>query len=350
MAMTRIAVIGAGGIGLLHVRILGTLPDARVTWVADRDGARAAEIAALVGARATTDNTVAIAADDVDAVVVATPTPFHRPVVELAAAHGKHVFCEKPIARTLADAEAMITACHRGGVGLMVGHVVRFFPEYARAHQVLTEGTLGKIGVVRTSRVGASPQGARAWFNDLAQSGGMVVDLMIHELDTLRWWFGDVDRIFAKGLSYTEHQPARDYALATLRFTNGIIAHVETSWAHAAFRTRFEISGEHGMLRHDSETAATLRHERSTWADDFMATAPQPPISLVGSSGDRPYQAELRHFIDRLADGQPFLTDGIEGLRALELALATLASIRTGRPVSFNDGQAPRDALMENAG
>lgn len=346
--MIRIAVIGAGGIGSLHVRVCQSLPDVQVTWVTDQNEARAAEVAATVGARATSDNAAAIAAADVDAVIVATPTPFHRAVVETAAAHGKHVFCEKPIARTVEDAEAMVAACAQAGVRLMVGHVVRFFPEYARAQEVLTAGTLGQIGVVRASRLGSSPQGARAWFNDLAQSGGMIVDLMIHELDTLRWWLGDVERLYAKGLSYTPHQPTRDYALATLRFTSGVIAHVETSWAHAGFRTLFEIAGEYGILRHDSDATANMRQERPNWVAEWSVASPQPPISVWGHWSDRPYRAELRHFVDRLEDGQPFLTRGEDGLRALELALSVLASVRTGKPITFVDGRAPRELLRES--
>lgn len=332
--MMRVAVIGAGGMGAVHIRVLATLEGVQITWIADQHLERARSEAEAVGARATTDNLEAIGAEDVDAVIVATPTPFHRPVVEQAAAHRKHVFCEKPIARTVEDAAAMVAACDAAGVRLMVGHVVRFFPEYARARQVLDAGTLGTIGTVRTSRLSFSPQGARAWFNDLDQSGGMVVDLMIHELDTLRWWFGDVERIFAKGLTYTQYQPTRDYALATLRFTSGVIAHVEASWAHSGFRTMFEISGEHGTLRHDSEASAAIRIERSDWAELAPGMGPRPPVSYRGHSGDRPYTAELRHFVDRVGDGRPFLTDGTEGLRALELSLATLESIRTGRPVT----------------
>jgi UDP-N-acetylglucosamine 3-dehydrogenase len=333
--MIRVAVIGAGGMGAVHIRVLATMPDVQITWIADQNLERARSAAVAVGARPTTDNNDAIAAADVDAVIVATPTPFHRPVVKQAAAHGKHVFCEKPIARTVGDAEAMIAACDAAAVRLMVGHVVRFFPEYARAKEVLDAGTLGTIGVARTSRLSFSPQGERAWFNDLEQSGGMVVDLMIHELDTLRWWFGDVERIYAKGLTFTPYQPTRDYALATLRFANGVIAHVEASWAHAGFRTMFEISGEHGTLRHDSEATAAIRLERSNWADSGPGMGPRAPVSYRGHSGERPYAAELRHFVDRIGDGKPFLTEGVEGLRALELSLATLESIRTGRPVTL---------------
>jgi predicted dehydrogenase len=338
--VTKVAVIGAGAMGAMQARVCAGLPDVSVAWVADQDQTRAAAIAGEVGARATTDNVTAIAGD-VEAVVVAVPTPFHRAVTELAAAHGKHVFCEKPIARRLEDAEAMVAACDRAGVRLMIGHVVRFFPEYAKIHQVLQDGTLGQIGLVRASRVSAPPGESRGWFSDLAASGGLIVDLMIHEFDTLQWYFGDVERVYAHGLSYTPHQPTSDYALAVLRFASGVIAHVEGSWAHANWRTALEIAGEHGILRHSGEESAPIRVERRD------PRVREPLIARHGTFSEGPYQAELRHFFARLADGAPFAVEGRDGVRALEVALAVLASVRTGRVIHFDDGRVQPDEIRE---
>jgi predicted dehydrogenase len=329
--------------GEVHGRSCTRIPNVEVTLVADQDRMRAEVLAAEVGGRATTDNEQAIGADDVDAVIVTVPTPAHRAVVELAAAHGKHVFCEKPIARTLADAEAMVAACDRAGVRLMVGHVVRFFPEYARIHQVLQAGTLGQIGVARASRVNLAPAAQRGWYGSLEASGGLIVDMMIHDLDTLYWYFGDVNRLFAHGLSYTPHQTTTDYALAVLRFTSGVIAHVESSWAHASFRTAIEIAGEYGTIRHNGEASAAIRVERP---------GPHPHEPLVtrrAALAEPGHQIELRHFFARLADGQPFLTGGAEAVRALEMALAVLASVRTGKPIDFVNGHPRRADIEETA-
>jgi UDP-N-acetylglucosamine 3-dehydrogenase len=338
--MTRVAVIGAGAMGAVQARECAGLSGVTVAWIADQDLARAEAVAVELGARATTDNATAIAGD-VDAVIVTVPTPFHRPVTELAAAHGKHVFCEKPIARSIDDAEAMIAACDQAGVRLMIGHVCRFFPEFVKIHDVLQAGSLGRIGLVRASRVNAYPPGEGNWYRDLATSGGMVVDLMIHDFDTLCWYFGDVERVFAHGLSYTPHQATADYALAVLRFANGVIAHVEGSWAHANWRTTMEIVGEHGIVRHSGEEAAPIRVERRGPANQEML------ISRHWAANDSPYQAELRHFFACLADGAPFETAGKDGMRALEIALAVLASVRTGRAIHFVDGRVPRDVIRE---
>jgi UDP-N-acetylglucosamine 3-dehydrogenase len=338
--VVNLAIIGAGTMGGIHARSCLDILEANVTWVADVDRARADALAALLGARATRDPAEALAAPDVDAVIVTTPTFAHRPITEQAAAHGKHVFCEKPIARTMEDARAMTTACARANVRLMIGHVVRFFPDYARIHDELARGAIGQVGVVRASRLNVYPSiaagGGRAWYADLAASGGVVLDLMIHDLDTLRWYFGPVERVFARSLSDTPYQPRVDYALAILRFASGVVAHVEASWAHASFRTAIEITGEHGALRTSSEETQALRVERA-------GPAPPPSGAIVprGPLPAGPYEIELRHFLDCLATGAPFLTDGEEGTHALAVALAVLESARTKQPIHF-DGNHPR--------
>jgi len=328
--LTRIAIVGAGLMGHVHAESCCNLRQAEVTWVADADPAAAAALARELGARATTDNSEAIGAPDVDAVIVTVPTPYHRAVVELAAARGKHVFCEKPIAGTVADAEAMVAASDRAGVRFMVGHVVRFYPEYERIGALLREDAVGQVGVVRASRINAHPGQVRGWYADVAQSGGVILDMMIHDLDTLRWYFGEAERVFARGLTYGPSQPVADYALAVVRFENGVIAHLEASWAHTSFRTAIEVSGSLGTLRHNSEESAALRWEQ---------TGPYPTVRVQGTNGERPHQAELHHFLDRLADGQPFRCDGIEATRTLELALAALQAVRTGQPVHFRHGR-----------
>ncbi|HEV2107814.1 MAG TPA: Gfo/Idh/MocA family oxidoreductase, partial [Thermomicrobiales bacterium] len=289
-------------------------------------------VAEPLGARYTSNPNEAMAAADVDAVIVAVPTVHHRAVTEMAAKYGKHVFCEKPIALTLEDANAMVEACREAGVGLMVGHVVRFFPEYARIQQLLQDGAVGQVGVVRTRRLNLHPRSVRPWYADMAQSGGMILDLMIHDLDTLRWYFGAVKRVMAHSLSSAPRQLTVDYALAILRFETGVIAHVEGSWAHSRFRTAIEIAGSDGLIRHASDETAALTVERTEPTANASYVVPSSPLA------EGPYHAELRHFFEHLED-QRFLTDGVEATRSLELALAVRTSVETGQPVHLEDGR-----------
>jgi predicted dehydrogenase len=299
-----------------------------VTWIVDQALARAEALAGDLGARATAEASDALADSAVDAVVIAAPTPAHRFLTERAAAHGKHVFCEKPIARTAEDARAMVDACRQHGVRLMVGHVVRFFPEYVRIKEVLDEGAVGTVGVVRAARLNQHPRLVRPWYGSLEESGGLIIDLMIHDLDTLRWYFGEAERVFAHGLSYTPHQANVDHAVALLRFAGGEIAHVEGSWAHTSFRTAIEIAGDQGLIRHASDDSAAMLHERPE-----AGTSQRGVIVRSQPQAESPYARELRHFTACLADGSPFLVDGEEASRSLDLALAVLESVRTGEPV-----------------
>lgn len=331
----RFALIGAGGMGQAHATNIAASPDTELAWVVDLDIGRAEATAALYGARPTTELDHALDDVDVDAVLIALPTSLHRMATERAAGAGKHVFCEKPIARHVADATAMTDACERAGVIFMIGHVVRFFPEYTQIKQVLEAGTLGRIAMVRTERRSApvAEAAGKGWFVDLEKNGGVVVDLLIHDLDTLRWFFGDVERVFAHGLSYTEYQATRDVTMASLRFRNGVIAHLDASWAHGGFYTSIEVAGEKGLLSHNSRKAATVTFESSENTAESGNVA--PTVTYSRPSTANPYMRELQHFVAAIRTGTPVMTNGAESTRTLALAESVLDSIRTGRPITL---------------
>jgi UDP-N-acetylglucosamine 3-dehydrogenase len=329
--MPRVGLIGAGGIGNVHAASCLNLPDVTMTWIADLDKPRAEALAVASGARVTTEANELVSADDVDAVIVATPTPTHRALTELAARHGKHVFCEKPIARTVADGRAMIATCQQAGVRFMVGHVVRFFPDYARIKQLLEDGALGQVGVVRAARLNAFPAADRPGYADFAASGGVVVDMMIHDLDTLRWYFGDVVRLYARGLGYTPYYARQvDYCQAVVRYANGVLAHIEASWAHASFRTSIELAGSAGLIQHASAETNALRVERTGKTEAIPL--PHAPVA------EPPHQTELRHFLAGLGSTEPYRVTGDDALIALETSLAVLESVRTGQAITFSNG------------
>jgi len=142
-------------------------------------------LAAPLGARVAGDIAEALADPALDAVMLTVPTPLHHALTLQSAAAGKHVFCEKPIALTLADAREMTDACARAGVQFMVGHVVRFFPEYARIGALLAQGAVGQVGVVRAARLNSYPYTGRGWYSNFDWSGGPVLDMMIHDWSCL---------------------------------------------------------------------------------------------------------------------------------------------------------------------
>ena len=335
-----IAVIGTGGMGGLHVAGMSAIRDARVTWVVDIALDKAEALAATTGARPTASMDEALADPEVDAVLIALPTSLHRMATEAAAKAGKHVFCEKPIARTAEDGEAMVAACQAAGVSLMIGHVVRFFPEYQRVKEMLERDELGRIATIRTTRTNPPVQERSPWFADVEKNGGVVLDLMVHDLDNLCWLFGDIERLFAHGLTYTEWQPKRDYAAASLKFRSGAIAHVECSWSHSNHRTAFEITGQHGMVRFDSERAATLVLERNVALTENL-DRPARRYMRPGVLG--PHQREVSAWVQALRTGEPMPVTGEDGVRAITLCNAVLESMRTGQPISFAEGTIAAD-------
>jgi UDP-N-acetylglucosamine 3-dehydrogenase len=310
----------------MHARSAVGLHDVRVVAVAALPLDEAASLAAECGARAASAEEIC-AADDVDLVVVATPTHLHAEYVIAAAKAGKHVFCEKPIARTREQAEAMVRACDEAGVRLAVGHVVRYFPEYQHAKRLLDDGTLGRPAIATLTRGNFPVGSAREWYRDAAKSGGVVLDLMLHDLDTVRWWFGEPSRVYARRL--TAGGGSLDYALATIRYDDRPIVHIEGSWAeHAGFRTGFELRGDRGMLVHDSRAVSPL-------VVQSPAGPAGPAMMATPTLAESPYRRQLRDVLARIARGERPLVDGHEGLRSLALGLAVIESADSGAVVDW---------------
>jgi predicted dehydrogenase len=266
------------------------------------------------------------AAEDIDLVIVATPTYLHAKHAIAAARAHKHVFCEKPLARTLADAEAMVRACDEARVSLAVGHVVRFFPEYRRAKEMLDAGTLGRPAMATMTRGNFAVGSARGWYRDPDKSGGVVLDLMLHDLDTVRWWFGEPSRVYAKRFTGSA---GLEYALATIRYDDRPIVQVEASWAeHTGFRTGFELRGDRGMLVHDSRAVSPI-------AIQTPSGPAGPAMMATPTLLETPYLVQLRDLFTRIARGDPPLVDGREGLRSLALGLAVIRSADEGEVVAW---------------
>src|SRR3712207_2179881 len=195
----RVGVIGAGFIGAIHLGAYANMPEVEVVGVADTRPDTAAAGAALVGARAYSSYEDLVVTEDVEVVDVCLPTAYHRELALTAARAGKHVILEKPIARTLEDAEAILEAFSGTENRLFVGHVVRFFPEYTKIKEMMEAGELGTVGVARTSRRSPFLTGWNDWYADWRISGGALLGLGFHHFPFLRWSLGPVGRAYAPG-------------------------------------------------------------------------------------------------------------------------------------------------------
>jgi myo-inositol 2-dehydrogenase / D-chiro-inositol 1-dehydrogenase len=265
--------------------------------------------------------------NSVDLVDVCTPTALHKPMVLAAAEAGKQVICEKPIALTLEDAQAMIDACQ--GVRFFVCMVVRFFPQYRAAQELVAADRIGKPAVLRLKRVSYVPQKVpEDWYFNDAVSGGMVVDLMIHDFDYVRWLAGEVERVYA--LKTSPAAGPEQYVQAILRMRSGAIALIEGGWAYppGVFRTALDLAGTDGLIEWSSDQPSPLL----TLVPPKPGETASVGLPISGLSDD-PYTAELRHAYQCIQSGAPFEISAEDALEALRISLAVKKSLEKGRPV-----------------
>jgi predicted dehydrogenase len=327
----RIGIAGTGFMGATHAAAWGAT-GATIAGFISKDPPTADRLAEQYEAVIYPDLETMLA--DVDVVDICTPTHLHHEMVLAAAAAGKDIVCEKPLARTVAQAQEMIAACAAAGVKLMVAHVVRFFPEYAQAKAAVDQGAVGQAAVLRFTRGTFQPKKAvDNWFVDFEKSGGMMLDLMIHDLDYARWVAGEVDTVFAKKISSSNSSRSLDHGLAILRHKSGAISHVESSWAYPPplFRTRFEIAGSNGLIEQDSATTAAIGRHLRPLEDEDIPDVPLPSSPLA----EDPYTIQIKAFYDCLANDTPIPVSGADGLAALQIALAAIESATSGKPIKL---------------
>jgi UDP-N-acetylglucosamine 3-dehydrogenase len=322
----RVGLVGAGFMGGVHLNAYAGIPEVEVVGVADARVEAAVAGAKMVGARPYASYEELVAAQDVEVVDVCLPTAFHRDLALSAAGEGRHVILEKPIARTMEDAQKILGAFSGDGPRLFVGHVVRFFPEYVRIKEKIEAGDLGTVGVIRTSRRSPFLLGWNDWYADWRVSGGVLLDLVIHDFDFLRWALGEVERVYARGMLGREYNRL-DYVLVTLRFENGAIAHVEGHWGYPGpFNYSIEVAGSSALVTVDSREPAPLELTGDT------ATPGEVPDLASGKS---PYAKELEHFIHCIATGEEPIVQSQDACEALRIGFAATESVLTGEPVTL---------------
>jgi predicted dehydrogenase len=263
----------------------------------------------------------------VDVVDVCAPTHVHAEIVALAAAAGCDIVCEKPLARTNAEAESALAACRAAGVALYPCQVVRFFPEYVAAKRAVDAGRIGTPAVLRFLRKGAKP--LKPWFSDLSKSGGLVVDQMIHDFDYARWIAGDVATVFAKIIELPNDLTS---AFAILTHRNGALSHVQGAWGHrdTVFETAFTLSGSAGQLRFSSRDRTALRWDLPAASADGGSLLPDFDAS------HSPFAAQLDEFLTAIAGGPTPRVSAEDGIAALQIALAAAESAATNRAVTLS--------------
>lgn len=336
--MVTVAILGGGFMGRAHAPNYAALGErVRVKTVYSRSAERARPVAELVGAAVSTDLEAAIDDPDVDAVDICLPTPLHRSATEQSFAHGKDVFVEKPLALTLEDGEAILQAAAASGRMLMVGLVLRFWPEYVELHRRVSCGELGRPFAVAASRLSA-PADWAAWYADVAQSGGPLVDLMVHDFDQANWLLGEPRSVYARATASAD--PAYpDHAVAIVEY-DGAQAVVEGSMAlpeSFPFSSLIRVNGTTGAAEYAFRAAPAEGGGNIGAVDESVRglrihpREGEPELVLLDPVD--PWGPEIEEFVSCLEEGRrPENGTGEQALLALRVSLAARRSLETGRP------------------
>lgn len=317
--------------GNVHAKQYQKMPDVQVVF-RERDAEREAKFQQKWDSAAL--DSVQALIESVDVVDVCVPTDLHAEIGLRSIAAGKPTFMEKPIARDLESARKLRDAAAKAGVPLMPGQVARYFPDFLTAHRLVKKGAIGTPAAARVRRGGIAPGGADKWFMNHERSGGVLVDLAIHDFDWLRWTLGEVKFLYSRTVA-ADKGSGPDYGLTTLTFESGAVAHVESTWMDpGGFRTTLEVAGSEGLIQYDSRNNVALRVAPARGGDagnylpgsSNLAETPQ-------ADHDDPYYLELRAFLDAVLSGAPLPVTADDGVRALAIALAALESAKTRRVV-----------------
>ncbi len=325
----RVGIIGAGVMGTVHAE--GWIQtEASIEGIYDKNKAQADKLAQQVNTECFTD--LASMLNRVDVVDICVPTHLHHPLVMEIAPTGVNIICEKPLARTLEQGRDMINICRENQVRLIPAHVLRFFPEYTTAREAVLKGEIGNLAVLKFSRESFCPEKKMEnWYLDYEKSGGIILDLMLHDIDFARWMAGEVKSVYAKSIRKENPGVAFDHALVILEHENGVISHIEGSWAYPPpeFHTRFEWAGTGGVIRFSSDDSTPVHLHKHQLPDEGRAEVATPSSPMHES----PYLTELKAFTAALKDGAPLPVTTGDALAALQIALAAIESAGSGESV-----------------
>ena len=326
----RIGIAGLGRLGRYHAENLaGRTPLIELVRVMDVVEPAARSTGERLGVRWSTAFDELLADPRVEAVVIATPTPFHAPMVEQAAAAGKHVFCEKPIAFELAPTLRAIEAARSAGVKLQIGFHRRFDPDWAAVKRRIAAGELGEVYLFRTSLRDMQPPSLEY----IKSCGGFFVDTTIHDFDIARFLIGEVDELSAFGAALADPGIAAlgdvDQAVVVLRFASGALGVIDNSRAAGyGYECSTEVLGSRATARigyHRRLNVEWLTPGAATrdYTEDFVERFP------------RAYLLEMEAFARAVRGEQPVEVTGEDGLAAYVLSEAAWRSVRERRPVAI---------------
>ena len=339
----NVGIVGLGFMAATHVKAYRQIGEARIHTVCNPSGrcldGDLTKVGGNIGAndpvkldmsqvKGTRDFTDLLRDPEIDLIDICTPTLLHPEMFAAGLQAGKHVICEKPVARTAELARGMMDAARNARTFAIPAMCLRFWPEWAWLKETINAGTYGKVLSARFRRVAEPPGWGKKHFAQGAQSGGALLDLHIHDVDFVNFLFGRPRRVFAQG--YTKYTGAIDHVVAQSEVSSGAIVHAEGSWAMSpgfgfsmAYTVNFEL--------------ATADYDLVRAPDNLLRLSrPGHPAETVKCQGPDGYVGELQHMIDAIRTGQPpTIVTMRDGLTSVEICEAEERSIQTGEPASL---------------
>jgi predicted dehydrogenase len=337
MTKARLAVAGLGRMGRVHAgNVARACPSAELVSLFDPRADVAKELAGELGARAAASYEELLDDPGVDAVVIASPTSCHADLALQAARAGKPAFSEKPLSLEREASERVIKEFAAAGLGLQVGFHRRFDPALGAVAAKLRAGELGEVFLFRSTQRDKAPPPPEF----LAGSGGIFVDMGIHDFDTARWLLGEVASVSAHGEAFSspEYEGTGDHhtVVAVLEFESGALGVADVSrLAGYGYESSIELMGEKATVRVEDPYSV-----RYTWLAPGSAGRPLVQ-SFVQRFGEA-FALELEAFARSVVAGRPPEPSGLDALAAFDIATAAAESCRLGRPVEVAPPAAPR--------
>lgn len=329
MESLRFALVGCGGMGRAVAGGAANVEGVSVVVTCDLVEERRQQAAKQFSAEPMLDYHEVVTRDDVDAVIVATHPAAHREVVEAAAAAKKHIFCEKPIAPTVADADAMVAAVNAAGVKAMIGQVVRWHPTHRRLKQMVDEGPLGRVISMYVERAQGNWDGHPSWRLSRELSGGTLLEVNAHELDWMIWLAGPVKKVVAMGgNTLCPEQDYPDITHVSMWFENGAVGVLQSSniAALGTYQGRFDCQDGSAYVSHlfGGQIDYKLR-------DGSDAQAVRPEEMQVES----PVTAEVRALVEAIRNDLPSPVPFEQARLNVAVANAAYESIERGTIVDL---------------
>lgn len=320
----QVGLLSCGGMARTLATALNRLPRAQIARVCDVAAPAAKAFGEELGVPWTTDASLVLEDPAIRAVIVATPNFTHADMVVAAAAAGKHVFCEKPLALSTEDADRMIAAARANGVHLVVGHVLRYLPVFDHVKRLVDTGCLGRPFAMRISRLGGWGE-KQAWRQRRETCGGPLFEINAHELDFLRYILGEPEAVYATGSQLVvDTVDFEDTAFVSVRFVGGGHGVLHSSIGAA-------LGGYTGLLQGTEGTLSFSNWPSSIEWKRFDGT--QGRLAAEELRVPDPHERELAHLVDAALDGTPPAIRGEDGRSVVAMAEAANESMRTGSVV-----------------